>query len=64
MYIDRFKSGRISHYLKPVETITGKYAIATSNLHPDTFICNMNYPLFSNREDAEKFLSERFEKAN
>lgn len=63
MYIKRFKSGRISHYLKSVEIITGKYAIETSNLHPDNFICNMNYPLFNSLLDAENYLSERFEKA-
>ena len=64
MYIKRFKSGRISHYLKPIKIITGRYAVATSNLHPDTFICNINYPLFNSLDEAEAYLSERFEKIN
>lgn len=61
-YIKRLKSGRVSHYLRPIKTTTGSYAIETSNLSDKHFEANMNYPLFKSHEDAETYLRERFER--
>lgn len=56
-YIKRFKSGKISHFLRPCKIITGKWAIATRNYNKPDFIVNMNYPLFDTEQQAEDYLS-------
>lgn len=56
-YIKRFKNGKISHYLRATQIITGKFAIETRNFNKSDFVVNMNYPMFDTLEDAEKYLS-------
>ena len=62
MHIERFSTGRISHYLKPVRIISGKYAIATANLYPSNFVVNINFPFFDSKEAAISFLETNFER--
>ena len=56
-FINRFQNGKIKHFLRPVQIITGKYAIETRNYNKPDFVVNMNYPLFDTLEDAENYLS-------
>lgn len=56
-FVKRFKSGRISHYLRPVKIITGKYGIETRGFKDSRFICNINFPFFDTEEQAEEYLS-------
>lgn len=56
-YVDRFKSGKIMHYLRPCQIIAGKWAIETKNFKGKSYIANINFPLFETLEAAETFLS-------
>ena len=56
MYIKRFKTGKVSHYLRPVQIKTGKWAIETKNFKETDFIININYPLFNTLDEANKYL--------
>lgn len=63
MYIKRFKTGKVSHYLRPVQLITGRWAIETKIYNKSDFVVNMNYPVFDTFEDADKYLnSQMFER--
>ena len=68
IYAKRFKtSGRISHYFKICQLVTGKYGISTCKFNaycgPDTdnFIWNISLPLFDTQEKAEKYLKDNYE---
>lgn len=63
MHTKRLSSGKISHYLRPMQLVTGRYAIATSNIYPDNFTMNMNYPIFNSEKEVKEYLDLNFEKA-
>lgn len=56
-FIKRFKSRKISHFLRPVQLVTGAWAIETRLFNKPDFEINMNYPLFDTAEQAEEFLA-------
>lgn len=64
-YVKRFKSSnRISHYLRAVQIITGKWMIETKSFKDnDSYVININFSIFETREKAENWLQERYEKA-
>ena len=65
-FIKRFKSsGRISHVLRVCKLITGKYGIETkiaSDRKGNTFVLNINLPLFDTEEEAYSYLEKNYEK--
>lgn len=52
---------KISHYLRTVRLITGKWAIETKNYNSSLYYINVNLPNFNSKKQAEIWLSKNFE---
>lgn len=63
-YIIRNKSGRITHYLKKTQLITGKWAISTKAFKDKNYITNINLPIFETPMEAEIWLARYYSKYN
>lgn len=62
VYYKTFAStGRISHYLTAVQLYSGKLAIGTRSYSGTEFEANINYPLFEDQTEADKYLRDNFE---
>lgn len=63
-YVVRNKSGRITHYLKKTQLITGKWAISTKLFTDRHYITNINLPIFETPIEAEVWLVRHYTKFN
>ena len=63
-YIVRNKSGRITHYLKRTQLVTGKWAISTKSFMDKHYITNINLPIFETPIEAEIWLARHYTKFN
>lgn len=61
-YVVRNKSGRITHYLKKTQLITGKWAISTKSFTDRHYITNINLPIFGTAIEAEAWLVRHYDR--
>lgn len=61
-YVIRNKSGRIIHYLKKTQLVTGEWAISTKSFSDKHFVTNINLPIFETALEAERWLIRHYDK--
>ena len=58
IYKHTFRNGKVLCFLRPAETIIGKWAIETRLFNKSKWEKNVNLPLFETKEQAEEYLRE------